>query len=68
MDQTRGIDRTKPLMEQLVEVLDKRYLVEESGILGGRFQHHKKVAAAVISLCSDYYAKNPGEAKHYVED
>lgn len=69
MDQTRGIDRSKPIMNQIIEVLDKRYFVEEEGaILGGRFQLHKKVAAAIISLTSDYYFKHPNELKEYVED
>ena len=69
MDQTRGIDRTKPLQEQIVEVLDKRYFVEEeAGVLGGRFQLHKKVSAAIISLASDYFHKHPEEVKPYIED
>lgn len=69
MDQTRGIDRTKPLQAQIIELLDKRYYVEEeAGLLGGRFQLHKKVSAAIISMASDYFAKHPDEVKHYVED
>lgn len=73
MDQTIGIDRTKPLATQIMEVLDKRYYIEGDedakhlmdGMLGGRFQHHKKVAMAIVSLASDYYHKHPEETREY---
>ena len=76
MDQTRGIDRTKPIADQIIEILDSRYYAEApkedqqvlDGILGGRFQHHKKVAMDILSLTSDYYHKHPEEVKPYVED
>ena len=68
MDQTRSIDRTKPLQEQIIDVLDSRYFVDEAGLLGGRFQLHRKVSSAIMSLASDYYAKHPTEAKHYVDE
>ena len=67
MDQTRGVDRTKPLAEQIVDILDKRYMVEET-VLGGRFQLHKKVASAIVSLASDYYFHHKDEVKEYRED
>lgn len=57
MDQTGGIDKTKPLIDQIVQLLDKRYYVEDVGILGGRFQHHKKVAAGILSLIGDKNAE-----------
>lgn len=68
MDQTRSIDRNKPIQEQVIQILDSRYYVEDVGIAGGRFQLHKKVSGAIYSLMSDWFAKHPEEAKHYVED
>ena len=68
MDQTRGVCRTKPIADQIIEILDKRYYVEDAGIMGGRFQLHKKVAMAVLSLTSDYYFKNPEQLKPYIDD
>lgn len=76
MDQTRGIDRSRPIMDQIIEVLDKRYYVEESEdtkksmdiLLGGRHQLHKKTASAILSLTSDYFFKNQEKLKPYVED
>lgn len=76
MDQTRGIDRSKPIGDQVIEILDKRYYAEApeedkgllDGMIGGRFQHHKKVAMAILSLTKDYFYRHPEELKPYVED
>lgn len=65
MDQTRGIDKDKALEDQFIEILDKRYMVEET-ILGGRFQLHKKVAAGLKALAMDYFYRHPEELKPYV--
>ena len=67
MDGTRGIDRNLSLEQQLIVLLDKRYLVEGT-VLGGSYQLHKKVASAIMSLSSDYFYKHPEEIKPYVED
>lgn len=57
-----------PLIDQIVTILDKRYYVEDSGTLGGRFQHHKKVASAIKSLAEDYYFRHKDELREYLED
>ena len=68
MDQTRGIDRTKPIGDQVIfGVLDRIYAVEYEP-LGGRLQVHKKAFAAIYSLMSDHFYKHPEELKAYVED
>ncbi len=67
MDQTRGIDRTKPLADQTIEILKKRFAVDFP-VLGGEDQYFKKVAMALISLCQDYYFHHPEELKPYVDD
>jgi len=61
MKQTNGIDKSKPIEEQLMDLLDKRYYVEDS-MLGGRFQHHKKVVAAIMELTGEHFKKSGGEA------
>ena len=67
MDQTRGVDRTKPLGDQMISVLWKRF--EVPGIVvGGDMQYYKKAALALISLAQDYYYKHPEELKPYTED
>jgi hypothetical protein len=67
MDQTRGIDRSKPIGDQIIEILDKRYYIDDI-VLGGRFQVHKKVAMAILSLTSDYFYNHKDELKPYVDD
>lgn len=67
MDQTRGINRNKPLGDQFIELLSKRY--EAPGqVVGGETQYHKKAALALISLANDYYFHHQEELKQYVED
>lgn len=70
MDGTRGIDRSKPIGDQIIKLLDSRYHVPmEVGVtVGGDVHYHGKVAKAIYSLMSDYFYKNPQEAKPYVED
>ena len=63
----RGIDNTKPLTEQFVEVLKKRFIVDAVGV-GGEAQYYRKAALCLKALAEDYYAKHPEEAKEYVEE
>ena len=58
MDNTQGIDRSKPLSQQIITLLDHYYYVDSSDEdrkeldmrLGGRFQVHRKVARGILKL------------------
>lgn len=67
MDQTRGIDRSQSLEEQMIQFLAGRFEVP-GVVLGGDMQYYKKAAMGLKSLASDYYARHPNESKVYVED
>jgi len=67
MDQTRGMDRSKPLGDQFIAFLYQRFEVP-GVVMGGDMQYYKKAAMGLMSLASDYYARHPEEAKLYVED
>ena len=67
MDQTRGIDRSKPVGDKMIDFLMKRFEAPH-GVVGGEVQYFKKVAMGLISLASDHYYHHPNEATPYVED
>lgn len=67
MDQTRSIDRTKPIEQQVYNFLHQRF--EVTGVVvGGEEQVYKKAALGIVSLCSDFFARNPDKLKLFVEE
>lgn len=56
MDQTNGIDKSKPLIEQVMQLLKKRFALDFEP-LGGENQYFKKVAAGVIALTKEEATK-----------
>jgi hypothetical protein len=51
MDGTLGVDKTKPIGDQIISLLEKRYVAPHT--IGGETHYHSKVAKAILKLVKD---------------